>query len=783
MLASDIFSSTPRPGRRSPQFSSPLTAPRSTLGDAGQVRDIVQKWREGGASTEVTLSLLAQVVSRGDGASRTPLGMTTGLGVTGGAQGGHTWRYFGGGNYGSVLQEVLAQLLPLWDKEGVKRICEAVGRTFEPILQLTESASVDDDGSSLAFEDRSVLDRVQGLAPALHQLRLHEHPSIRRFVYVSAEKAIGKFLERARDVYSRPQLPLLYGWVDRLLTPWVSCLLEPKKRLKSSAFSDDGESDGEGEGFPGAVQLQLRIDYMCHSSFIRMRAEELFSIVQEWPEASPALVDLHALLFCPEARPRVVNAVGEQIRRRVLHVGANTEQIILIYVVTMHTLNALFPCEHRVINTVTRPIQVSLRKRKDGLSVFTRGLINSGSGALAEQLQPELQRPCRTAEGERAGEEGGVDDDDDDDADDASEDSSSSSSKGSLMESDHAPQTPERRSPPRETGGVMIMSPGLAPKEHRPIPHSVARQLPSTVPATPLRDTPLIREHLAEAQRSELTLPQGAVVDTSAAAMAQMAQRVERPFRWDLRRLDVLGVLVETFGGREALVSHYKALLAEKLVARAHFDCDEEVETLERLKHRFGDAAFQSCQVILKDVADSRRVGQRIRAAPAAQAPVGTRNVTVAQDAETTALIQSRLYWPSTSPQPPSGFKVHNVLQEMLKAFSQGYGHQKTPRTLQWFPGLGQVRLRVRLEEGPPEGEEIWCTLVQGTLLLHVCDAEAAGVTPAALATLTELQESDVVSEMQHWRKEGLVILGEDGAFRGAKRRERGDSDGQRDMA
>jgi hypothetical protein len=67
-------------------------------------------------------------------------------------------------------------------------------------------------------------------------------------------------------------------------------------------------------------------------------------------------------------------------------------------------------------------------------------------------------------------------------------------------------------------------------------------------------------------------------------------------------------------------------MLAARLLSKGGYDCEREVRTLEMLKIRFGDAELAACEVMLRDVAESKRLDAAIRAlgppmaAPAAAA-------------------------------------------------------------------------------------------------------------------------------------------------------------------
>lgn len=50
----------------------------------------------------------------------------------------------------------------------------------------------------------------------------------------------------------------------------------------------------------------------------------------------------------------------------------------------------------------------------------------------------------------------------------------------------------------------------------------------------------------------------------------------------------------------------YKLILADKLLSNVNYDTDKEVRNLELLKLRFGEGNMHSCEIMLKDVSDSK---------------------------------------------------------------------------------------------------------------------------------------------------------------------------------
>src|SRR5699024_3280507 len=75
---------------------------------------------------------------------------------------------------------------------------------------------------------------------------------------------------------------------------------------------------------------------------------------------------------------------------------------------------------------------------------------------------------------------------------------------------------------------------------------------------------------------------------------------------------DVIGSLISLFETKETFVKEMQNMLAERLLQkRANFD--QEMSVLELLKVRFGDNALQACEVMVRDIFDSRQVDAVIR--------------------------------------------------------------------------------------------------------------------------------------------------------------------------
>ena len=160
---------------------------------------------------------------------------------------------------------------------------------------------------------------------------------------------------------------------------------------------------------------------------------------------------------------------------------------------------------------------------------------------------------------------------------------------------------------------------------------------------------------------------------------------------------DLVAFLVGIYGNREQFLNEYRSLLASRVLSNPGFDVERDIRTLELLKMRFeGERAMEHCEVMLKDVSDSRRLASTVRTAPA---PAG------AGGAERppewfSALVVSHLYWPLG---PREDVALPGPVRDAMERFAATYARLKKPRQIAWMPHLGSVTLEVSVDGAAKE--------------------------------------------------------------------------------
>lgn len=133
------------------------------------------------------------------------------------------------------------------------------------------------------------------------------------------------------------------------------------------------------------------------------------------------------------------------------------------------------------------------------------------------------------------------------------------------------------------------------------------------------------------------------------------------------------------------------------------------MKVLELLKSRFGEASLQSCEVMIKDIQDSRKVDVLIRR----DQKLGPSEIEVAAARRNSdqfkgqqsnaegflkpslhAKILSRLFWPQLQEET---YRVPEDIAQLQQKYEEGFESVKNSRKLTWLNGLGQATVELEL--------------------------------------------------------------------------------------
>jgi anaphase-promoting complex subunit 2 len=487
----------------------------------------------------------------------------------------------------------------------------------------TKSLEPSEDGEEEADEDGP---NFAGFCEKLREVHLIELCE-EVFLHVLFGAIEGKIRDSCADIFEEPRLETVTDWLDRVVASWLDIIV------------------GEPES-AAAHSWRSRLEFFALETLATLRIGELFDIIVDYPQSQPALDDLKECLQRTKQYAEVVESLRSSFQKRLLHPGAQTSQILRIYIAAIKSIRQLDPSSVLLEHSCPE-LRAYLRQRSDTLrcivSALTAAVTADGDdedAALAEGGDPilieELQNNDQEIQLANP----------DDNANDIAEDSED------------------------EDGDA---------------------DDPAFLKWTPM--------------------------PTASGASALMEGGSENH-----RAADILSLLLGIYGTKDVFVKEYTSMLAEKLFAITDFNTDKQLRTVELLKLKFGESSLQNCEIMLKDMADSKRATTWV-------------NDKLQQENKGFPLsttIVSYLFWPEkfkSAPAVPSGGSVPSgpdavsataavpkEVRDHMAAFSEEYMKFKASRRLEWQDHLGQVELT--LEFGPREVKELTCTPQQASIIM-----------------------------------------------------------------
>lgn len=459
-----------------------------------------------------------------------------------------------------------------------------------------------------------------------------------------------------------------------------------------------------------------------------LRIDELFDIVLVWPSSRGALEDLRATITTTARRMQLTGSFSHALQTRLLHPGCSTLDILRTYIAIIRTLHALDNSKV-LLSHVEPSLQLYLCQREDAVRVVVNGLLASPDEVLAAKKVMEVAKRQRRAKADKGG---GVND-------------------GPF-------RTPAVR-------GSAAKTPGAARKRRSSTPDATAVDAANTASCISSSDRlvelALLLNDPSQARRAA---PDEEELDWN--DMMWVPDPVDAGANYKRPRSeDVIGTLISALGSEDVFIKEFSSVVAGRLLGEpARFD--QELRVLDLLKRRFGEAALQNCDVMIRDIEDSRRVDAAILKArsPAKVAetplrtPVGKKDVCKTSDEEQYhARILSRLFWPGLEREH---FLLPAPIVECQGWYEQGYEELKSKRKLTWLNQLGQARVELELED---RTVTVDCSTVEATVIHAFQNTDhAAGSGPVkrtADELYNELQmDEDLIADaLAFWAGKGVL--------------------------
>ncbi|XP_029625148.1 anaphase-promoting complex subunit 2-like [Salmo trutta] len=210
------------------------------------------------------------------------------------------------------------------------------------------------------------------------------------------------------------------------------------------------------------------------------------------------------------------------------------------------------------------------------------------------------------------------------------------------------------------------------------------------------------------------------------------------------RSSDIISLLVSIYGSKEIFIDEYRTVLADRLLHQFNYNTAREIRNVELLKLRFGESHMHYCEVMLKDVADSRRINTNIREEESRlgeeeQPPMAL-----------SAMILSSEFWPTLKEEK---MELPPLASQAMEAYTHRYEKLKAMRTLSWKPHLGLVTLDVELEDRTLTNLTV--SPIHAAIILHFQDKSSW--TLEELSGVLGVPQEMVRRKLALWQQQGVL--------------------------
>ncbi|CAG8518751.1 10174_t:CDS:10, partial [Scutellospora calospora] len=206
------------------------------------------------------------------------------------------------------------------------------------------------------------------------------------------------------------------------------------------------------------------------------------------------------------------------------------------------------------------------------------------------------------------------------------------------------------------------------------------------------------------------------------------------------RSADITNLLVSLFDTTDVITEEIQNQMASCLLSKLDYDTGREQTKLELFKLRFGEAKMAPTEVMIKDIADSKRIDTNIYNEVSISKAVGLENV---KEAVLHGLIISKLFWPTLKNED---FVMPKPISEDMLKYENAFQILKPRRELQWLSSLGKVHVELELQDRALEFE---VAPIYATIIYHFQEqAEKMNIDPSKLRSKMGFWEDRAVLKL-----------------------------------
>ena len=198
-----------------------------------------------------------------------------------------------------------------------------------------------------------------------------------------------KVQELCSGEYETQVAPELDAWLQESVYPYVDQLhaaneaaqLIPPTEVPTDSFSfSNSPSVAASETMKGKLMKSaVRLIALA-------RSQELFEMVADYPDSTVALRELRDCVLKSNTMGLVGKSFRAVLRRRLLHMGASTSQILDFYIAMVKALRVVDPSD-LLLSFVAAPVRAYLKSRRDAVRCIVAALSEGKDSELHGELK------------------------------------------------------------------------------------------------------------------------------------------------------------------------------------------------------------------------------------------------------------------------------------------------------------------------------------------------------------------------------------------------------------
>ncbi len=211
---------------------------------------------------------------------------------------------------------------------------------------------------------------------------------------------------------------------------------------------------------------------------------------------------------------------------------------------------------------------------------------------------------------------------------------------------------------------------------------------------------------------------------------------------------NIISMLVNIYGSKDMFVNEYKTLLGDRLLSNYSFTMEKEIRNLELLKLRFGDSNLFTCEAMIKDISESKRINANILEQLKQKSVdcIGSFQVT---PASLKCIILSEQFWPKLKEEK---IEMPDELKQIQEKFMTSFETFKGNRTLIWKNSLGQVNLELEINN---KVLEFNVTPIQAAVILKFQEKSTWSVQE--LSQSLKMCSFALKKKLVFWKAQGII--------------------------